>query len=94
MKIYGATGAFDIAPVEAANPAIFPEQLLRNVAVAHCVAGRERAAVVALVRDVNAGSIEAWADDYLADDSVFTGSATWEQLLGADRNAGRACGPA
>jgi hypothetical protein len=81
-KTYGATGAFDIAAVEAANPAIFPEQLLRNVAVAHRVAGRERAAVVALVRDVYASSVEAWADDYLADDSIFTGSATWEQVFG------------
>ena len=63
-------------------PRTFPEQLLRNVAVAHQVAGKERAAVVALVRDVYAPSVETWAAGYLADDSIFTGYATWEQLYG------------
>jgi hypothetical protein len=71
-----------IAAVEAANPASIPEQVLRNVAVAHRVAGRERAAVLALVRDGYAKSVEARAGAYLVDDSIFTGAATWEQLFG------------
>lgn len=46
------------------------------------MAGQERAAVVALVRDIYAPSVGTWAAGYLTDDSIFTGSATWEQLYG------------
>ena len=81
-SVYGTSGIFDLTAVEAADPASFPEQLLRNVAVAHRVACAERAAVIALVRDVYASSVAAWADGYLADTSIFAGSATWEQLYG------------
>ncbi len=80
--IYGGSGIFDLDVVTAADPAAFPEQLLRNVALAHRVAGQERAAVVALVREVYGPSVEAWAAGYIADDSILTGSATWEQLYG------------
>jgi hypothetical protein len=80
--VYGGAGIFDLAAIAAADHASFPEQLLRNVAVAHRVAGQERAAVVALVRNVYATSVQGWADGYLADNSIFTGSATWEQLYG------------
>lgn len=44
------------------------------------VGGNERAAVVALVREIYAPDVKAWAYGYLTDDSVFTGSATGEQL--------------
>ena len=81
-NVYGGSGIFDLAAVEAADHASFPEQLLRNVAVAHRVAKQERAAVVALVRSAYATSVQAWAADYLADDSILTGTATWEQLYG------------
>ena len=81
-NVYGGTGAFDVAAVLTADPAGFPEQLLRNVAVARRTAGRERAAVLALVREVYAESVETWPADYLADDSIYTGVATWEQLFG------------
>jgi hypothetical protein len=46
------------------------------------VTGRARVAVVALVREVYASSVQAWAAGYLVNDSIFTGSATWEQLYG------------
>jgi hypothetical protein len=46
------------------------------------VAGHERSAVVALVRKVYATPVQARASDYLADDSILTSSATWEQLHG------------
>jgi hypothetical protein len=80
--VYGGSGIFDLAAIGAADPASLPEQLLRNVAVAHRVASHERAAVVALVRHVYANSVKAWAAGYLTDDSIFTGWATWEQLYG------------
>lgn len=80
--IYGGSGIFDLDAIAAADPAAFPEQLLRNVALAHRVAGQERAAVVALVRGVDASSVEAWEAGYMADDAILTGSATWEQLYG------------
>jgi hypothetical protein len=80
-SVYGGAGPFDFAAIEAAEPASFPEQLLRNVAVAQRVAGRERAAVVALVRDVYVDSVEKWPASYLANDSIYTGAATWEQLF-------------
>ena len=35
---------------------------------------------VALVRQTYAEAVENWADDYLADESVITRSATWEQI--------------
>jgi hypothetical protein len=81
-NIYGGSGIFDLAAVAAAGEANFPEQLLRNVAVAHQVAGQERAAVIALVRDVHEPSVRTWAASYVIDDAIFTGSATWEQLYG------------
>ena len=43
---------------------------------------RTCSAVVALVRHEIANSVKAWADGYLADDSIYTASATWEQLYG------------
>jgi hypothetical protein len=81
-NVYGGSGIFDLAAVQAAAEPSFPEQLLRNVAVAHGVAGKERAAVVALLCDAYATSVEAWAAGYVADDSIVTGAATWEQLYG------------
>jgi hypothetical protein len=80
VSTYGGSGIFDVAAIDAADHARFPEQLLRNVAVAHRVAGPERLAVIALVREANAPSVHAWAGGYVADDSIITGSATWEQL--------------
>jgi hypothetical protein len=81
-NVYGGSGIFDLAAVASADEANFPEQLLRNVAVAHKVAGQERAAVIALVRDVYAPSVGTWAAGYVADEFIFTGSATWEELYG------------
>ena len=68
-NVYGGSGIFDLGAIEAADHTAFPEQLLRNVAVAHRMAGQERAAGVALVRHVDAKSVEAWAAGYLADES-------------------------
>jgi hypothetical protein len=79
-SVYGGSRIFDLTAVAAADEAGFPEQLLRNVAIAHRVAGRERVAVVALVRDKHKSSVDGWATDYLVEESIYTGSATWEQL--------------
>lgn len=76
---------FDAAELAAADPAHFPEQLLRNVAVAEMVrAPDEHAVVVALVRHRHAESVAGWAGGYLAPGApVKTASATWEQLYAA-----------
>jgi hypothetical protein len=77
---YATAGLFDPGALAAADPDTFPEQLLRNVAVAHAVAAGERVAVVALVREKYAPAVADWAADYLAVDNTITRSATGEQL--------------
>jgi hypothetical protein len=79
-KRYAKPDLFNGAKLMAVDPERFPEQLLRNVAVAHAVARGEHVAVVALVRQTYAEAVANWADDYLADKSVITRSATWEQI--------------
>jgi len=78
-------GLFASAVLQAADASRFPEQLLRNVAVANAVRdGDERAVVVALVREQYAEAVNGWAGTYLAPDApVSTRSATWEQLYDA-----------
>ena len=78
-------GLFASAALQAADARRFPEQLLRNVAVANAVRdGGERAVVVALVREQYARAVAGWAGNYLAPDApVSTRSATWEQLYAA-----------
>lgn len=44
------------------------------------VAAGEHVAVVALVRQTYGNAVANWAENYLADKSVITRSATWEQL--------------
>ncbi len=78
---YGKLEAFDQPALAAADPTTFPEQLLRNVAVAHRLAGGEHAAVVALVREVYLPAVRGWASEYLAGGHVFAGAAAWEQLF-------------
>ena len=34
------------------------------------------------MRDVYVPSVHDWAAGYVADDSIFTGTASWEQLYG------------
>jgi hypothetical protein len=84
---YGNSEAFNATSLAAAEADAFPEQLLRNVAVAHRLAGGKNAAVVALVRDVYHDSVTGWAAEFVADDRVLTRTATWEQLyaLTADK---------
>jgi restriction endonuclease-like protein len=76
---------FDAAALTAARAETFPEQLLRNVAVADRVrASNERAVVVALVRQQHAHKVDGWAGDYLTPGGrVTTASATWEKLYAA-----------
>jgi hypothetical protein len=69
-----------MASIAAAQPDEFPEQLLRNVPVARKVAGNQRVAVVALVREAYASKVTDWAAGYVADESILTRAATWEQL--------------
>jgi hypothetical protein len=76
---YAGSGLFDPAGLEAADPDTFPEQLLRNVAVAYTLAAGEHVAVVALVRRNYGAAVADWAD-YVAGESIITRSATWEQL--------------
>lgn len=78
-------GLFSAAALESATADTFPEQLLRNVAVANAALGSgEQAVVVALVREQYAAAVDDWAQDFLLPDSpVSTGSATWEQLYAA-----------
>jgi hypothetical protein len=77
---YAKTKLFSAAALAAAKPETFPEQLLRNVAVAHAVAAGEHVAVIALVREVYAPKVTGWAANYIADVGVITRVATWEQL--------------
>lgn len=79
---YAKADLFNEPALAAAEPETFPEQLLRNVAVAHAVAVGEHVAVVALVRQTYAyaKAVTNWADSYLADESIITRSATWEQI--------------
>lgn len=78
------TGLFDPAGLAAADPKTFPEQLLRNVAVAHAVANGQNAVVIALVRRQYAPAVEGWGNPYLAPDApVATGATTWEELYAA-----------
>ena len=77
---YAKSDLFDAAALEAANPDTFPEQLLRNVAVAHTVAAGEYVAVIALVREAYAPAVADWAAGYLALEGIVTRSATWEQF--------------
>lgn len=79
-KRYAKADVFNAAALTAADPETFPEQLLRNVAVAHAVAAGEHVAVVALVRKTYVKAVTNWANDYVADESVITRTATWEQL--------------
>jgi hypothetical protein len=78
-------GLFDTGALKSANHETFPEQLLRNVAIAHAV--REngaRAIVVALVRQRYANAVTEWGAHYVAPDApVATRSVTWEQLYAA-----------
>jgi hypothetical protein len=78
-------GLFDAAELDAAVPKSFPEQLLRNVAVAHAISEEsERAVVVALVREQYATKVEGWGSRFLAANApVEARSATWEQLYAA-----------
>jgi hypothetical protein len=77
---YATSGLFDPAALAAADPDTFPEQLLRNVAVAHAVAAGERVAVVALVREKYAPAVADWAANYLAVKDIITRLASWERL--------------
>jgi hypothetical protein len=77
---YGNPDLFDYQGLAAAHADTFPEQLLRNVAVAHSVAAGEHVAVVALVRETYAPAVADWAAGYLAVESIITRTATWEQL--------------
>lgn len=79
-KRYGNTKLFNAAALASAKPETFPEQLLRNVAVAHSVAAGEHVAVIALVRKVYAPKVDGWAANYVAGPGIVTGTATWEQL--------------
>jgi hypothetical protein len=79
-KRYAKSDLFDAAALDTADPDAFPEQLLRNVAVAHAVAEGEHIAVVALVREVYALAVAGWAAGYVAHDGIHTRSATWEQI--------------
>ena len=83
-------GLFDTGALASADHKTFPEQLLRNVAVAHAVrANGERAVVVALVRQRYADVVRDWGVDYMAADApVATRSVTWEQLYAALPPAG------
>lgn len=78
-------GIFNRAALAGAKPKAFPEQLLRNVAVAHAVrAAGERAVVVALVREDYASAVQDWATPYLTPAGpIAAGSGTWEQLYAA-----------
>jgi hypothetical protein len=77
---YGRVGPFDPAALAAAQAASFPEQLLRNVAVAHRLAAGERVAVVALVRQIYMPVVRNWAGRFIVDRQIDTRAATWEQL--------------
>ena len=78
-------GLFDATALESADPKTFPEQLLRNVAVANSVRkDGEQAIVVALVRHRYAKAVSEWGVDYMGPDApVATHSVTWEQLYAA-----------
>lgn len=76
---------FDSGALKKADAKTFPEQLLRNVAVARlmCDAG-EQAYVVALVRRGKDSKIEERVQAYLSDKSaVGIGRATWEDIFDA-----------
>jgi hypothetical protein len=85
---YATSAPFNADALRAADPALFPEQLLRNVAVAVRVAAGENVAVVALVRQAYVERVADLASGYLVDEEIRTCTATWEQLHAlADREA-------
>jgi hypothetical protein len=73
---------FEQAELQATDASVFPEQLLRNVAVAATVRKRgERAFVLALVREQALTSTAGWEGNMLHPAAPITaGVATWEQI--------------
>ena len=82
IERYGNSVVFNAAALAVAKAETFPEQLLRNVAVAHAIAEGEHLAVIALVRKVYQWKVVGCAGDFIADTGVITGTATWEELYG------------
>lgn len=85
IERYAEAGAlFDIAALKAAEPEKFPEQLLRNVAIAAATRKPgENVAVVALVREAQATALDSWGTGLVNDATVECRIATWEQLYRA-----------
>jgi restriction endonuclease-like protein len=79
------SGVFNRGMLEKAKASAFPEQLLRNVAVAAATREPdEQAVVIALVREKYLRRVTSWGRDYLSSSSPVTaGAATWEQLYQA-----------
>lgn len=80
-----APGLFNDVALAAAVGKSFPEQLLRNVAVAHAVrASGEQVVVVALVREQDRPAVKGWAGDYLTSAAgMRPRTGTWERLYAA-----------
>jgi Restriction Endonuclease associating with ARP len=85
---------FDEETIRSRALSTFPEQLLRNVAFAHCLAkAGDKATVVALVRERDRTAIEEWAGGCMMSDApVRVVRRSWESLhaaLPADAKVGR-----
>jgi len=75
-------GVFDMQAINDADPKVFPEQLLRNIAVASkVISGEEKARVISLVPKSKAVDIEPTVRQFLpATPPVSFGESTWEDL--------------